>query len=144
MPRQIAKTEDGARDYTHYAEKEVTEVMKDFHAWLQKVTGLKLDLKSVALGGTLRMDYQKAARDNGSERSRSSAGTAKPAAKPKAAATPAKSKPAPAKAPVSKRGTAKAATAPPAKPAASSGRRGRVPTTAGARGKIATTDEAPY
>ena len=47
------------KDYTVYADKEITATMVDFHEWLEDVTGAKLDQRSVALGGTLRMEFQK-------------------------------------------------------------------------------------
>ena len=33
--------------------------MVDFHQWLEESVGIKLDLRSVALGGTLRMEFQR-------------------------------------------------------------------------------------
>src|SRR6266481_380681 len=45
-------------DYTVYADKPITQTMEDFHEWLQDVVGVELDLRSVALGGTLRMHFQ--------------------------------------------------------------------------------------
>jgi hypothetical protein len=65
MPRraQVAEPEPEEdleeKDYTVYADKEITATMVDFHEWLEEVTGAKLDLRSVALGGTLRMEFQK-------------------------------------------------------------------------------------
>jgi hypothetical protein len=48
-----------ARDYSDYATKEITPTMVAFHEWLQNETGLELDARSVALAGSLRMDFQK-------------------------------------------------------------------------------------
>jgi hypothetical protein len=48
-----------SKDYAAYASKEITPTMEAFHQWLQNETGLELDLRSVALAGSLRMDFQK-------------------------------------------------------------------------------------
>lgn len=144
MPRQAAAKESTGRDYAAYAEKPITQAMQDYHAWLQDVTGLKLDERAVALAGTLRMDFQKHMRETGSPRAHSNRGTAKPKAPAKATAsksTATKSttttKRAPAKATASKPAAAtKSAAAPASKPAAKP-RSGR-------RGAAAATAEAPY
>lgn len=47
------------KDYREYATKEITPTMVAFHEWLQNETGLELDLRSVALAGSLRGDFQK-------------------------------------------------------------------------------------
>jgi hypothetical protein len=46
------------KDYTEYATKDITPTMVAFHEWLQNETGLELDLRSVALAGSLRGDFQ--------------------------------------------------------------------------------------
>jgi hypothetical protein len=56
---EVDETEEGEKDYTVYADKPITQTMVDFHEWLEDVVGVKLDLRSVALGGTLRMEFQK-------------------------------------------------------------------------------------
>jgi hypothetical protein len=48
-----------SKDYRAYAAKTPTPTMVAFHEWLQNETGLELDLRSVALAGSLRMDFQK-------------------------------------------------------------------------------------
>jgi nucleoid-associated protein YgaU len=48
-----------SKDYRAYAAKDITPTMVAFHEWLQNETGLELDLRSVALAGSLRMDFQK-------------------------------------------------------------------------------------
>ena len=47
-----------AKDYREMATKEITLTMVAFHEWLQNETGLELDLRSVALAGSLRNDFQ--------------------------------------------------------------------------------------
>jgi hypothetical protein len=56
---EVEETEEGEKDYTVYAEKPITQTMVDFHQWLEDVVGVELDPRSVALGGTLRMEFQK-------------------------------------------------------------------------------------
>jgi hypothetical protein len=48
-----------SKDYRAYAAKDVTPTMKAFAEWLKAETGVDVDLKSVALAGSLRMDFQK-------------------------------------------------------------------------------------
>jgi hypothetical protein len=48
-----------SKDIKTYATREITPTMKAFHEWLEHETGMKLDLRSVALAGSLRMDFQK-------------------------------------------------------------------------------------
>lgn len=48
-----------SKDYRTYATKEITPTMAAFCEWLQNETGLELDARSVALAGSLRMDFQK-------------------------------------------------------------------------------------
>ena len=48
-----------SKDIKSYATREITPTMKAFHEWLQNETGLELDLRSVALAGSLRGDFQK-------------------------------------------------------------------------------------
>jgi hypothetical protein len=45
-------------DYSAYATKDITPTMVAFHEWLQNETGLELDLRSVALAGSLRGYFQ--------------------------------------------------------------------------------------
>jgi hypothetical protein len=47
------------RDYKAMAAKDVTPTMAAFAEWLQAETGYEVDVKSVALAGSLRMDFQK-------------------------------------------------------------------------------------
>jgi hypothetical protein len=105
------------KDFTKYADKPVSPTMEAFHEWLQDVTGLKLDARSVALGGTLRNDFQKATAGQ-----RGPGRPAKPAAKPAA----------PKRGVMGKAAPAKGKAAPPAK-------RGRP-----ASGKRGAASEAPY
>jgi hypothetical protein len=60
-PRKAAPAAEvnGERDFTAYADKPITTTMEAFAAWLEEVTGYEVDERSVALGGTLRMDFQK-------------------------------------------------------------------------------------
>jgi hypothetical protein len=48
-----------SKDYRAYAAKPVTPTMEAFAEWLKAETGVDVDLKSVALAGSLRMDFQK-------------------------------------------------------------------------------------
>lgn len=48
-----------SKDYRAYATKAITPTMAAFCEWLQNETGLELDERSVALAGSLRMDFQK-------------------------------------------------------------------------------------
>jgi len=50
---------NGEKDYTVYADKKITPTMEAFHEWLEDVVGIDLDPKSVSLGGSLRMDFQR-------------------------------------------------------------------------------------
>ena len=131
MPRrpaaQVAEPEPEveADDLTVYADKEITETMQDFHEWLEQETGIKLDLRSVALGGTLRMKFQQS--DFNKERraqrqaARANGAAPEPAATPargRAGKAPGKATAAPTAARTARPGKTKATTAPAAKPAA--------------------------
>ncbi len=117
-------------DYTVYADKPITQTMEDFHEWLQDVVGVELDLRSVALGGTLRMHFQQSDFNKERRAERQAARAASAASNGEAGETPAE---APAKR--GRPAAAKpAAAAAPAKPAA---RRGRPP-------KASATAEAPF
>jgi hypothetical protein len=48
-----------SKDYRAYAAKPATPTMVAFAEWLKAETGVDVDLKSVALAGSLRMDFQK-------------------------------------------------------------------------------------
>jgi hypothetical protein len=48
-----------SKDYRAYAAKAPTPTMVAFAEWLKAETGVDVDLKSVALAGSLRMDFQK-------------------------------------------------------------------------------------
>jgi hypothetical protein len=133
---------DEAPDYTAYADKEITATMEDFHEWLEQEVGIKLDLRSVALGGTLRMEFQKSqfnkdrraerqaarAAGNGAAEEAEPEAPAKPARRGRQAAAATSAKPGPAKG----AGKATAATPGPSR------RGGRRPAAA------ATTGEAPF
>lgn len=143
----VEEPEDEGKDYTVYADKPITPKMQDFHEWLEEVTGLELDLRSVALGPTLYHDFQ--ASDFNKERTeqrraeRASARTepdeeapAKPARRGRAArpvAVADEPEEAPAKPARAVRGRAAAKPAPKARAA-----RGR------GRAAVAADDEAPY
>jgi hypothetical protein len=164
MPRKAAVTEpevdetDEAPDYTVYADKDITPTMEDFHEWLEQEVGIELDLRSVALGGTLRMEFQKSqfnkdrraqrqaerAAGNGASENEDEAPTPR-RGRGKAAAEPKDETPAPARrgrqaaaassgktAPSKGAGKASAATPAPS-------RRGRRPAAA-----AAATGEAPF
>ena len=59
-------TDNGQRDFTVYAEKDISPTMEAFADWLIEVTGIELAnqraednfRKGVQLGGTLRMQFQ--------------------------------------------------------------------------------------
>jgi hypothetical protein len=44
------------KDYTEYATREITPTMAAFAEWLRAETGVEVDLRSVALAGSLRSD----------------------------------------------------------------------------------------
>lgn len=141
MPRTVAKNTDGSKDYKAYAEKPITDTMSEFAAWLKDVTGYKVDPRSVSLAGTLRMDFQKYMRENGSPRAHTGTrkpAAAKPAARPAAKSTATK----PAAKPAAK--STKAAT--PAKPAAKRGTTKPAAPRSGRRGAKPAGEavEAPY
>jgi hypothetical protein len=153
MPRntRTKEPEETGRDYTKYAEKEITPTMEAFGDWLIDVVGLDFPnakaetqfRQGVALGGTLRMEFQRSPEWAEDERNSRANG------KPKSTAKAAKEK-APAR-----RGRAKSAAdededtedEAPAKPAARTGRgRGR-PAASGApksgRGRGRAAKPAP-
>jgi len=45
-----------------YAGKEITETIREYAAWLTEQTGYEVDLRTVALAGTLRDKFQKSRR----------------------------------------------------------------------------------
>lgn len=119
---EVDEAEEGEKDYTVYADKPITQTMIDFHEWLQDVVGVELDLRSVALGGTLRMEFQKSDfnRDNRAARQAEREAAKANGKAPAEADAPAPARrtrgakpaaPATAKAPASRRGRGKPATA---------------------------------
>lgn len=58
-PEETTASLNGDKDYTVYADKPITPTMQAFHEWLEDVTGIELDERSVSLGGSLRMDFQR-------------------------------------------------------------------------------------
>jgi membrane protein involved in colicin uptake len=48
-----------SKDYRAMATKEITPTMAAFADWLKAETGVDVDARSVALAGSLRMDFQK-------------------------------------------------------------------------------------
>lgn len=51
------------RDWTYLAEKEPTDLHYDMAAWIQEVTGIEMDVKSVQAVAVLRMVYQRSDRN---------------------------------------------------------------------------------
>ena len=47
-----------AKDYAAKAKAPITPTMEAFGDWLREVTGVDVDSRSVALAGSLRMDFQ--------------------------------------------------------------------------------------
>lgn len=120
MPRGKQATASDVPDLTRYAEKDITDAMSQYADWLTEATGYKVDPRSVALAGTLRMQFQAYMREHGSDRAHVDG------RKPPTKATPAKSKteskPTPSKTTTTRKTTAKASTD--GKPAKEPARRG--------------------
>lgn len=129
--------EEAEKDYTVYANKEPTATMVDFATWLKDVTGIEFKTpaaeaafdKGVALGGTLRMEFQ---RSDYNKEQRAERAAARAEANG-AAEEPAEETPKPAR---RGRPAKSASTDETPKPAAS--RRGR------GRGAAAASAEAPF
>jgi hypothetical protein len=47
-----------SKDYSIYAAKAISPTMEAFAEWLRAETGVEVDLRSVALAGSLRGDFQ--------------------------------------------------------------------------------------
>jgi hypothetical protein len=84
------------KDLKALAAKAPSDTMTRFHAWLERETGLKLDLKSVQLAASYRMDFQQSPENQAALKSRRAEATApKPTPAPKQAKPVTKSKPGP-------------------------------------------------
>lgn len=144
MPRGKQAAASDVPDLTRYAEKDITDAMSQYADWLTEATGYKVDPRSVALAGTLRMQFQAYMREHGSDRAHVDG------RKPPTKATPAKSKTEskptpskastdgkPAKAPARRGAAAKSTEDKPATPRRGAPRSGRKP-------KPADEAVAPY
>lgn len=72
------------RNFAALADKEPTELHKNFAAWLQEQTGVEVDLKTVQLVAVLRMDYQRSEANQASLKARQEAAAKKEQARKEA------------------------------------------------------------
>ncbi|HSR50796.1 MAG TPA: hypothetical protein VLV83_08200 [Acidobacteriota bacterium] len=81
----MSSKSENAKSYTERAAAEPTDLHREFAAWIEEKTGQKVDLKSIQLACTLRMEFQASPENQSSLKDRKAA-----AAKRKADAAKAK------------------------------------------------------